>query len=219
MELDLNEEILQDNSVRADENRAYFNEHKILALNLLASPGAGKTTLIERTIDAFSELAGKQAIAVIEGDLASDVDTKRILAKGAKAFQINTHGLCHLNAKMISDTLLQLAPEPGSLLLIENVGNLVCTAEIDLGEAAKVVLLSVPEGDDKPLKYPHMFHEADLLVVTKSDLAPHTNFSLDRLRDNLKGLNPELHIIFLSATSGDGIKDWVDWLRRKLIED
>lgn len=211
MELELNQDILSDNSARAEANRALFNERKVLAINLLASPGAGKTTFIERTI----ELMPDTKFAVIEGDLASDVDTRRLIEKGARAHQINTNGLCHLNAKMIDEAVRVLEPEPESVLLIENVGNLVCTAEIDLGEAMKVVLLSVPEGDDKPLKYPHMFHEADLLVVTKKDLAPYTDFDLERLKKSLQHLKPELDIIFLSATTGECFADWTSRLQQE----
>ncbi len=208
--VDLERAILDKNDRLAERNRAWFEGREILALNLVSSPGAGKTTLLERTI---RDLKAEVAISVIEGDQQTLNDAERIKAAGAPAIQVNTGTGCHLEADMIRRGLDFLRPAFGSLLMIENVGNLVCPALFDLGERAKVVVLSVTEGDDKPLKYPHMFRAAELMIISKIDLAPHVDFDLDRCEAMAREVNPEIRSIRLSARTGEGLGDWYDWLR------
>ncbi len=204
-------DILAKNDAIAEINRAFFAAHNMLALNLVSSPGSGKTTLLVRTLEM---LKGRAGMAVIEGDQQTDNDAKRIRATGVQAVQINTGKGCHLDAEMIRQALDQLdLPEP-ALLFIENVGNLVCPAAFDLGEAAKVVVLSVTEGEDKPLKYPDMFLAAQLMLLNKCDLLPHLNFDVAQAEANARRVNPEIEIIHLSATSGSGMDDWLAWLTR-----
>ncbi len=175
----------------------------------MSGPGSGKTTLLVRSID---DLAARMPVAVIEGDQETSVDAERIRATGAAALQVNTGNGCHLDARMIDRALGELAPPPGTVLFIENVGNLVCPAAFDLGESARVVLLSVTEGDDKPLKYPQMFAAADLLLITKIDLAPYVPFDVERCRSAVRRVNPAIDILEVSATSGAGLESWYDWL-------
>jgi len=202
-------DILAKNNDYADQNRRYFSEHGIFALNLVSSPGSGKTTLLVKTIAA---LHGAQPLAVIEGDQQTDNDAARIRAAGAPALQINTGKGCHLDAHMVGEAMQRLDLKGDSLLLIENVGNLVCPAGFDLGEAHKVVIFSVTEGEDKPLKYPDMFRAADLMLLSKCDLLPHLDFDADLAVANARRINPQIGVIRVSATSGAGITEWLEWI-------
>ena len=206
----LEEDLLAKNDRLAERNRGWLAARRVAAWNLMSSPGAGKTTLLERTIET---LAGDVAISVIEGDQETARDAERIRATGARALQINTGSGCHLDADMLAVALEKIDPPPGSLLLIENVGNLVCPALFDLGERGKIVILSVTEGDDKPLKYPHVFRASDVLALTKTDLLPYVPFDVDRFLANARQVNPRLRVFQLSATSGDGLDAWCSWLR------
>jgi hydrogenase nickel incorporation protein HypB len=197
------------NDALAANNRGFFAAHNMLALNLVSSPGSGKTTLLVRTLNA---LKAKQGMAVIEGDQQTDNDAERIRTTGVPAIQINTGKGCHLDASMVGHAVEQLALKQGTLLFIENVGNLVCPAAFDLGEAAKVVVLSVTEGEDKPLKYPDMFRAARLMLLNKCDLLPHLNFNVAEAIANAQRVNPEIEIIQLSAQSGDGMDAWLAWI-------
>jgi len=197
------------NDALATNNRGFFAAHNMLALNLVSSPGSGKTTLLVRTLNA---LKAKQGMAVIEGDQQTDNDAERIRTTGVPAIQINTGKGCHLDASMVGHAVEQLALKQGTLLFIENVGNLVCPAAFDLGEAAKVVVLSVTEGEDKPLKYPDMFRAARLMLLNKCDLLPHLNFNVAEAIANAQRVNPEIEIIQLSAQSGDGMDAWLAWI-------
>jgi hydrogenase nickel incorporation protein HypB len=208
--VDLERAILAKNDVVAERNRAWFDGREILALNLVSSPGAGKTALLERTI---KDLGAEMPISVIEGDQQTLHDAERIKAAGAPAVQVNTGTGCHLEADMIRRGLDTLRPAFGSVVMIENVGNLVCPALFDLGEAAKVVILSVTEGEDKPLKYPHMFRAAELMILSKMDLAPHVDFDIARCEAMAREVNPSIRSIRLSAKSGEGLAEWYDWLR------
>jgi len=205
----LEQQILAKNNLLAERNRGWFAGRGILALNLMSSPGAGKTTLLERTI---RDLGSALAIGVIEGDQATETDAARIRAAGCNAVQINTGTGCHLDADMLRRGLAALKPPRESVVMIENVGNLVCPALFDLGERAKVVMLSVTEGDDKPLKYPHMFRAAEIVIITKSDLLPHVDFSIDRCLANVRAVNRSIRSFVLSAVTGDGTGAWYDWL-------
>ena len=202
--------ILAKNDALAAKNRAWFAGREILALNLVSSPGAGKTTLLERTIrDLKSELP----LFVLEGDQATANDGMRIRAAGAPAVQINTGAGCHLEADMVARGLMELKPAAGSVVMIENVGNLVCPAMFDLGERAKVVVFSVTEGEDKPLKYPHMFSAAEIMILNKIDLLPHVDFDVDAAIANARAVNPDIIVLRVSARSGEGLDAWYDWLR------
>jgi hydrogenase nickel incorporation protein HypB len=202
-------DILSKNDAYAVQNRARFDEQGIFALNLVSSPGSGKTTLLCRTIEA---LKGKLSIAVVEGDQQTSYDAERIRTTGVPALQINTGKGCHLDAYMVGHALQKLAPADDSLLLIENVGNLVCPAAFDLGEAHKVAILSVTEGEDKPLKYPDMFAAASLLLINKIDLLPYVSFKLDLAIEHARRINPALQVISVSATTGEGFAAWLAWL-------
>ena len=210
--VELEARILAKNDALAERNRAWFSGREILALNLVSSPGAGKTSLLERTI---RDLSRDLRLFVIEGDQATANDGERIRAAGAPAVQVNTGSGCHLEADMVAHGLRELRPSPGSIVMIENVGNLVCPALFDLGEQAKVVILSVTEGDDKPLKYPHMFRAADLMILNKIDLLPHVDFDVSRAIANATRINPALITLALSARTGGGVEAWYDWLRRE----
>jgi hydrogenase nickel incorporation protein HypB len=201
--------ILAANDVIANENRGSFRRHGILAINLVSSPGAGKTTLLERTIDA---LRFRLSLAVIEGDIETSLDAERIRRHGTPAVQINTGGGCHLNALMVSRALPAFDLARVDLMMIENVGNLVCPAEFDLGEAAKVAIVSVTEGDDKPLKYPALFREARVFVINKIDLLPYTDCDLAKLRQSALGINPRLVVFETSCRNGEGLAAWYNWL-------
>jgi hydrogenase nickel incorporation protein HypB len=205
----LEQRVLAKNDALAEGNRAWLAERGILALNLMSSPGAGKTTLLERTI---TDVGGRRPVAVIEGDQETELDADRIRRTGCAVVQVNTGAGCHLEAGMVRDALIGLAPPDGSLLLVENVGNLVCPALFDLGENGKVVIISVTEGTDKPLKYPHMFAAADLVVVNKTDLLPYVDFDVERCHAYARSVNPGVRMITLSATTGDGVGAWYDWI-------
>ena len=208
----MEEAVLGENDRRAARNRARFETDGVLTLNLLSSPGSGKTTLLCETVKA---LRPEVSVAVIEGDQQTSNDADRIRATGAPAIQVNTGKGCHLDAAMIDDATNALSPAEGSVLFIENVGNLVCPAAFDLGEAAKVVILSVTEGEDKPIKYPDMFAVADLMILNKIDLAPYVQFDIARCMGFARRVNPSLQILQLSATTGEGLEAWLDWVRER----
>jgi hydrogenase nickel incorporation protein HypB len=195
----------------AAENREHLRAHGIVALNLMSAPGAGKTSLLVRAIPLLSK---RHAVGVIEGDIQTTTDAERVGAIGVPVYQIQTGGVCHLDAAMVHSALHRLDLESIDLLLIENVGNLVCPAEFDLGEDARVMLLSVSEGDDKPKKYPLMFHEAQLLVLNKIDLLPHVTFDLEKARRESREIQPRLDIIELSCATGEGLDRFADWIDR-----
>jgi hydrogenase nickel incorporation protein HypB len=207
--ISLEQRVLAKNDELAEANRKWLAERNILALNVTSSPGAGKTTLLERTI---RDLGTKRSVSVIEGDQETLLDAERIRATGCRVVQVNTGAGCHLDAEMTRRALETLQPEPGSLLFIENVGNLVCPALFDLGEQAKVVVTSVTEGTDKPLKYPHMFAAAGLVVINKTDLLPYVEFDLDVCAGYARSINPNVEIMPLSATTGDGVSAWYGWI-------
>jgi hydrogenase nickel incorporation protein HypB len=205
--------ILDKNDALAARNRAWLAGREILMLNLVSSPGSGKTTLLERTI---RDLRARHAIHVVEGDQATANDGLRIQAAGAPVVQVNTGTGCHLEAEMIAEALRQLRPGRGALLFVENVGNLVCPALFDLGEAAKVAILSVTEGEDKPLKYPHMFRAAQLMLLNKTDLLPHLDFDVERCVAHAREVNPAIAVLQLSARTGAGFEAWYGWLADRL---
>jgi hydrogenase nickel incorporation protein HypB len=204
-------DILSKNDGVAQRNRLALAQRGIFALNLVSSPGSGKTTLLVRTIEL---LAGKLPVAVIEGDQQTTFDADRIRATGAPAIQINTGKGCHLDASMVETAIGRLELVEDSVLMVENVGNLVCPAGFDLGEAHKVVVLSVTEGEDKPLKYPDMFHAAALMLLNKVDLLPHLNFDVERCLANARRVNPAIEIVQVSATTGQGMDGWLAWIER-----
>jgi hydrogenase nickel incorporation protein HypB len=214
-ELQVFKKLLEKNDNQADSNRRHFEQHGVLAINLMSSPGAGKTTLLEKTIEA---LKGKYNIGVIEGDLETERDAERVRKKGAEAYQITTGQTCHLDAFMVHKGIHHLPLEKLDIVFIENVGNLVCPASFDVGAHLNVVLLSVPEGDDKPAKYPVMFKKADLFVITKADLLPYFDFDLERCIKEFKEINPEAEVIVLSTKTGEGLDKWIEWLERKKEE-
>jgi hydrogenase nickel incorporation protein HypB len=207
----LETQVLGKNQLVADRNRRVLAQRRILALNLVSSPGAGKTSLLERTL---TDLKPEISIGVIEGDQATSNDAERIRATGVPAVQINTGTGCHLEADMLERAIAALNPPEGSLLMIENVGNLVCPALFDLGEAAKVVILSATEGEDKPLKYPHMFAAASVMLLTKVDLLPYLRFDAEQAVANALSVNPGLTVFRVSAHTGAGLRDWYGWLRQ-----
>jgi hydrogenase nickel incorporation protein HypB len=204
----LEQKVLARNDHLAEHNRTWLAERDIVAVNLMSSPGSGKTTLLERTI---RELGG--AVSVVEGDQETEFDAERIRATGAPVVQVNTGAGCHLDADMLAHALRTLDPAPGSLVFVENVGNLVCPALFDLGERCRAVVMSVTEGADKPLKYPHMFRTANVVVLNKTDLLPYVDFDAARFADSLSRVNPDVRVIEVSATRGDGVATWYDWLR------
>jgi hydrogenase nickel incorporation protein HypB len=211
--IEIQQKVLAKNDDLAEQNRDWLRERGILAINLMSSPGSGKTTLLERTA---RELAGRMTISVIEGDQETALDARRIQAAGSRVVQINTGVGCHLDAEMVAHGLRGLDPPSGSIVVIENVGNLVCPALFDLGEEAKVVLASVTEGADKPLKYPHMFRQADLVLLNKTDLLPYVDFDIKQYMTDLRMAAPDALLLQMSATTGDGIEGWYDWLRRRV---
>ncbi len=211
--LRLQRDILERNAAHARDNRAWLARRAVAAIDLVSSPGSGKTSLIEATIRAAG---GKLALSVIEGDQETERDAARVRAAGARAVQINTGTGCHLDAHAVGHALDELDPVPESIVLIENVGNLVCPALFDLGEHAKVVVLSVTEGDDKPLKYPHMFRSASLLVLNKIDLLRHVRFDVDGCLERARRVNPKLRALALSAATGEGVELWCAWLLARL---
>ncbi len=201
--------ILDENEKCAFENSRFFAEHNILCFNMMSSPGSGKTTILARTI---ADLKDKIKIGVIEGDIKTDIDTQKIRATGAPAFQIQTRGACHLSAKQITAALHNLPADDLDVIFIENVGNLVCPSDFELGEHAKIVVLSVTEGDDKPAKYPAIFAKSKVLLVNKMDLAEHVDFDLARVKTDARRLNPGLQIFPISALTGHGLQDFYHWL-------
>jgi hydrogenase nickel incorporation protein HypB len=206
--------LLSENDFQAAHNREHFGSNGVLTLNLMSSPGAGKTALLEATIDA---LKGEYRIAVIEGDLETENDAERIRSHGVEAVQITTGSACHLDAHMVHSALQQLELQEVDILFIENVGNLVCPASFDLGQQRNIALLSVPEGDDKPAKYPVMFRAADLVLLTKTDLLPYlTDFSPERAERYLRELASEVPLLPLSTTTGAAMGDWLQWLRTEV---
>jgi hydrogenase nickel incorporation protein HypB len=211
--IQIEQDLLSKNNAYAEKNRAYFKQHNIFTLNLVSSPGAGKTTLLVETIKALQD---RFPIAVIEGDQQTERDADRIRATGTPALQINTGRACHLDAHGIGHAVMDLKLKDNSLLAIENVGNLVCPSSFDLGEAHKVVVLSVTEGDDKPIKYPDMFHAADLMLINKMDLLPYVDFDMARCIQYAKQVNPAIEIICLSATKGENLSVWTAWLEERM---
>ena len=211
--LTIKEDILGANEANAKANRELMDRHHIFMINIMSSPGAGKTSLILQTINRFK---GKTRIAVIEGDIASTIDADKVSKQAIPVIQINTAGACHLDANMIKKALDNLALEQIDLVFIENVGNLVCPAEFALGEHRKVMLLSVPEGDDKPYKYPLMFTEADVVLVNKTDVLPYFDFDVSAFSKAVSGLNPSARIFPVSAKTGEGLEAWFSWLEGQM---
>jgi len=205
--------VLEKNDEIARRNRAYFSEHGTFVINLVSSPGSGKTSILERTLEYFS---GKISLAVIEGDVQTDLDAQRIAQYRVPVVQIVTNGGCHLEAKLVEDALASLDLHGVRLLVIENVGNLVCPSNYDLGEAMKVVVASTTEGDDKPLKYPGMFRRASVLIINKIDLLPYVNCDVDILKNNALKINPSLTVFKTSCTTKEGIAEWCAWLEENL---
>ncbi|WP_147533688.1 hydrogenase nickel incorporation protein HypB [Bacillus marasmi] len=209
MKVTLRTDVLTNNNKAAEFNRELFSETNTFVINMMSSPGAGKTTLLEETVRALSD---RYRIAVIEGDLATERDADRIRAMGAKAVQINTHGGCHLDARMIAAALAELDLDEIDLLFIENVGNLVCPSGYDLGQHKKIAVLSVPEGNDKIPKYPQMFMRTELVLVNKIDLLPYLNFDVEQAKVDLQAINPESKLIPISATTKEGLENWLSWI-------
>ena len=209
--LEVKQSVFADNDRRANELRARLREKKLFLLNLMSSPGAGKTTLLTRTIEL---LGGEMKIGVMEADIDSDVDAARIARTGARAIQLHTGGMCHLDAEMTAQGLLETGGL--DLAILENVGNLVCPAEFDTGASKNAMILSVPEGDDKPLKYPLMFSICDVVVVNKTDVLPYFDFDLDKCRENILRRNPNAKIIPVCAKTGEGVDQWAAWLREQV---
>jgi len=209
MEIKVVKDIMGANDQIAQKNRQLFDKNKVFVVNVMASPGAGKTSLILETI---KRLKGRVKVGVVEGDISSSLDAEAISKEGVPVVQINTGGECHLDASMTSTALDSLPLGDIELLLIENVGNLVCPAEFNLGEDWKILISSTPEGDDKPFKYPLMFHEADVVLVNKIDLLPYLKFDVDAFSKTIKGINQKVKVFPLSCTTGEGVDQWVDWL-------
>jgi hydrogenase nickel incorporation protein HypB len=210
--INLNMDILSENNRLAERNRGYFEGKKVLCLNMVSSPGSGKTSILERTIRS---LIPNHKIFVIEGDQQTTRDAERIEKSGAPAIQINTGSGCHLDAKMIHLALKKMEVENHAILFIENVGNLVCPAMFDLGEQKRVVVISVTEGDDKPLKYPYMFQTSNLCIINKTDLLPYVDFNVQTAMNNARQLSPDLQFILVSAKTGEGMDEWYDWLEKQ----
>ena len=206
---------MEKNDHQAHHNREHFDRYGILAVNLMSSPGAGKTSLLEKTIELLKD---KYRIGVIEGDLETERDAQRVREKGAYAYQITTGQTCHLDAFMVHKGLHHLPLEELDIVFVENVGNLVCPASFDVGTHLNVVLLSVPEGDDKPAKYPVMFEKADLLLITKVDLLPYFDFDVERCVKEFKEINPKADVILLSVKTGEGLNRWINWLTQNVEE-
>lgn len=211
--VDVEQDVLSRNNLLAERNRGYFEAKGLFVLNLVSSPGAGKTTLLEESIKTLKDDIN---FAVIEGDQQTLRDASRIEAVGADAIQINTGSGCHLDAGMINRAVKSLNPAERSILMIENVGNLVCPALFDLGEAKKVVIISATEGDDKPLKYPTMFQVSDICIINKTDLLPYVDFDMEKCMEYARKVNPNLSFFTLSARTGDGMDGWYDWLKQQV---
>ena len=211
--LEVKQSVFADNDRRANELRQRLREKKLFLLNLMSSPGAGKTTLLTRTIEL---LGGELKIGVMEADIDSDVDAERISKTGARAIQLHTGGMCHLDADMTAQGLEGLETGDLDLAILENVGNLVCPAEFDTGASKNAMILSVPEGDDKPLKYPLMFSICDVVVINKVDVLPYFDFDLEKCRKNILARNPNARIIPVCAKTGEGVDEWAGWLREQI---
>jgi hydrogenase accessory protein HypB len=208
VQVNMESNLLGANELLARRNRNTFKDHGLLVINLMSSPGSGKTTILEKSIDYLTD---KLRLGVIEGDLYTDEDARRIEKKGARVIQINTDGACHLDAGMVGNAYQQIAGEL-DLVFIENVGNLVCPAEFDLGEDFRAVVISTTEGNDKPRKYPLIFHEARVILVNKIDLLPYTDFSLDKVKEDIAQINPSAAVFMVSGRTGEGIAAWNEWL-------
>ncbi len=213
--LEVKQSVFADNDKRAAEVRRELKEKKMFLLNLMSSPGSGKTTTLTRTIEA---LKGEMKIAVMEADIDSDVDAKTISDVGVKAIQLHTGGMCHLDADMTYQGLSGLNAGDVDLVVLENVGNLVCPAEFDTGAVKNAMILSVPEGDDKPLKYPLMFSICDVVLINKTDVLPYFDFDMEACKENIVKRNPKAKIIPICAKTGEGVKDWADWLREQVSD-
>jgi hydrogenase nickel incorporation protein HypB len=217
MKINVMQDVLQANDRIAEENRTLFRKNKNLVLNLMSSPGAGKTSLLEKTAE---KLAGKLRLGVVVGDIETTRDADRISKYNVPAIQLTTGTACHLDANMVASALPHMPLDKIDLLVVENVGNLVCPAEFVVGEDYKIMILSVTEGDEKPLKYPLMFHESALMLINKIDLVQYTNFNIDDAKSNARKINPDINIIEISCTTGAGLDKWVEWLmdhhRKKL---
>jgi hydrogenase nickel incorporation protein HypB len=206
------EKITKANDQIARLNRELLDAHGVLGLNLLASPGAGKTSLIERTLPRLRDLR----VGVVDGDLATSLDAERAAAAGAVSVQINTGGACHLDASMVRDALAQLPLADLDVVLVENVGNLICPASFALGTHANVLVASIPEGDDKPFKYPTMYRGVDLLLVNKMDLLPHVPFDMEKFKQGVAALNENVQSMKLSCLTGEGVESWIEWIRQRV---
>ena len=211
--LEIKQSVFADNDRRAEEVRTTLKEKKVFLLNLMASPGAGKTTTLVRTIEHLKE---KIRIGVMEADIDSDVDAQTVAGLGVKTIQLHTGGMCHLDADMTMQGLDGLQAEDTDLVILENVGNLVCPAEFDTGAVKNAMILSVPEGDDKPLKYPLMFSVCDVVLINKIDVMPYFDFDMERCKENIRKRNPKAEIIPVSAKTGEGIEAWCKWLQREI---
>jgi hydrogenase nickel incorporation protein HypB len=210
MKISVVRDILEANERIAQQNKDLFKENNVFVINLMSSPGAGKTSLLEKSIDALKD---EMNIGVIEGDIQSTQDAERIVAKGVPAVQVNTHGACHLDGNMIRDTFKDFDFASLDLMVVENVGNLVCPAEFKVGEDYKVMILSVTEGDDKPNKYPLMFHESKVLLINKIDLLPYVDCNIDKIKEDSLKINPDMTIFEISCKTGEGLEEWYNWLR------
>ena len=212
MEIKVMQKVLEENTNRAMATIELLNKKKVTMLNLISSPGSGKTTLLEKTLE---QLKGKYRFAVIEGDIETTRDAQRLQKFGIPLIVINTNGSCHLDSISIENALMELDLDNLDFIFVENVGNLVCPAEFDIGEDAKIALMSTPEGDDKPGKYPLLFREAKLIILNKMDILPYTNFNKDAFLDDVKKLNGEIPVIETSCTNGAGIDSWINWLEKQ----
>jgi hydrogenase nickel incorporation protein HypB len=210
--VEVEKDILYQNNLLAERNRGYFDAKNIFALNLVSSPGSGKTSLLEKTL---TDLRGELDFFVVEGDQQTSNDADRILATGTRVIQINTGKGCHLDAHMVLHAVQEMKPTENAVLFIENVGNLVCPAMFDLGEKERVVIMSVTEGEDKPLKYPDMFYTSTVCIINKIDLLPYVPFNLEKAEENALKINSRLRIIELSCTTGEGLGDWYGWIKSK----
>jgi hydrogenase nickel incorporation protein HypB len=209
--VEIEQDVLSKNNLLAERNRGYFEARSILALNLVSSPGSGKTSLLERTI---REAGNELSFYIIEGDQQTMNDANRIAKTGAPVVQVNTGEGCHLDSDMVNKAVKKLEVADRAVLMIENVGNLVCPALFDLGESSRVVIISTTEGEDKPLKYPYMFRSSQLCIINKTDLLPYLEFDIQKVREYALQINPDLEFIELSVKSGDGMDKWYDWLRK-----
>jgi hydrogenase nickel incorporation protein HypB len=214
-QINLEQDILQKNNQQANHNRNYFIQKNILALNLVSSPGSGKTSLLERTL---LDIRKEGKVFVIEGDQQTSNDANRIAATGVPVVQINTGKGCHLDSEMIWRAVQQLKPTEDSVLFIENIGNLVCPAMFDLGERKRVVIISVTEGEDKPQKYPDMFETSQLCIINKIDLLPYLKFDVEKVKEHARKINPKMEFIELSCSSGEGLEEWYQWIENEIIQ-